>query len=117
MVRSTIDSQPTFLRRAALLGCLLATVLTQRAAASEVRVYVIAGGSNALGYGSDAALLPPELSGSQVYIPFWFEDGMYTAGPWLTSNGALVPLQPQMDPTRIVFGGVTSGFGAELSAG
>jgi hypothetical protein len=117
MVRSTIDPQPTFVRRVALFGCLLATVLTPRAAANEVRVYVLAGGSNGLGYGVDAALLPPDLSGPQKFVPFWFEDGFYTAGPWLTSNGTLVPLHPQIDPTGIVFGGVNSGFGPELSAG
>ena len=96
---------------------LLLVALSPNATANDVRVYVLAGSSNSVGYGCDAALLPPELSGLQADVPFWFEDGVLTDGPWVTSGGALVPLQPQVDSTGIVFGGVSTGFGPEISAG
>jgi hypothetical protein len=89
----------------------------------EIRVFVFAGSSNALGYGADAAELPPELGSPQGDIRFWFDDGIFIDGPRVTSGGTLVPLQAQPnDPSGSVFGPwsgppIPSGFGPELSAG
>lgn len=46
-------------------------------AADPVRVLILAGQSNAVGYGSDASLLPPALSSPQTDVRFWFDEGPF----------------------------------------
>jgi hypothetical protein len=106
-----------------LIGGALAAPTPRPAPGGIVRVFVLAGSSNALGYGADAFLLPPELSGPQADVRFWYEDGVGTGGPWVTSGGTLVPLQRQPnDPAGIVFGpfsgpALVMGFGPEIAGG
>ncbi|MGH8528308.1 MAG: sialate O-acetylesterase [Nevskiales bacterium] len=107
-----------------ILGTLtLFSVLTWHAPAfaAEVRVFVLAGQSNAVGFGSNASDLPPELSAPQNDVRFWFEEGPFDSvnNPSLriNSGGAFVPLQFQTDPSGATFGGLTSGFGPEIMLG
>src|SRR5262249_58718489 len=46
------------------------------ARADVVRVFVVAGQSNAVGYGADAFQPPANLQTPQIDIRFWFEDGV-----------------------------------------
>ncbi len=88
--------------------------------ADEVRVFFVAGQSNAVGCGADAELLPPELYAPQADVLFWFEEGpwgsVHDPGRRIRSDG-WVPLQFQSDPVYGTFGWVDDGFGPEIKAG
>ena len=65
------------LRSVAWFALLLAVALTRTvpsAGAAEVQVLVLAGQSNAVGYGSDATFLPPALAVPQTDIRFRFDE-------------------------------------------
>src|SRR5512139_1017353 len=88
--------------------------------ADEVRVFLVAGQSNAVGCGSDAGLLPPELYAPQPDVLFWFEEGswgsVHDPARRIRSDG-WVPLQFQSDPVYGTFGSVVNGFGPEIKLG
>lgn len=102
---------------ASLLSLLLTAGSTR---ASEFAVFIVAGGANALGRGTDVAELPPEYQSPQNDVLFWYEEGSLSSvqNPALRvrSNG-FVPLHYQIDTTGTTFGGPESGFGPELSLG
>lgn len=93
---------------------------TSVANASEFAVFIIAGQSNAVGYGSSADELPLEFQSPQTDILFWYEEGPAEAVQNMSlrirSNG-FVPLHYQTDSTGATFGGAIQGFGAEISFG
>jgi len=86
----------------------------------EVRVFLVAGQSNAVGCNSDAGKLPPELYTPQPDVLFWFEEG-----PWGSvhdpvrriRSDAWLPLQFQSDPDYGTFGWYDDGFGPEIRLG
>jgi cysteine-rich repeat protein len=91
------------------------------AAADPVMVFIVAGQSNAVGYGSDATLLPPPLDAPQADVRFRFDEGPFfaLANPSLriTSGEGLIPLQFQTDPSSLTFAGPIDGFGPEIKLG
>jgi|GEM_PF-1545605 len=99
---------------------IVVTVWIGTAAASEKKVIIVAGQSNAVGFGSDANDLPPALSVPQTDILFWFEEGpwdsVYDPARRIGSN-AWIPLQYQSDLTFGTFGWLTDGFGSEIKLG
>lgn len=91
-----------------------------RSWADEVRVFVVAGQSNAVGCNSDASQLPPELHAPQLDVLFWFEEGPWSAvhdPSRRIRSGAWVPLQFQSDPHYGTFGSFVNGFGPEIKLG
>src|SRR5262245_57949355 len=107
---------PMLLGIAAMLA---ATV--RRAPAAVVQVVVVAGQSNAVGYGSDAAGLPPALSVPQTDIRFRFEEGSFfsLSNPALRidSHDVFGALHFQSDPSGLTFFGPVDGFGPEMALG
>ncbi len=88
---------------------------------AEVAVFILAGQSNAVGFGSDANELPPALQSPQNDILFWFEEGPFNSvndpGLRINSGDAFVALQFQTDPSTATFGGLVDGFGPEMTLG
>jgi hypothetical protein len=88
--------------------------------ADDVRVFLVAGQSNAVGYGANPSGLPPELYAPQPDVLFWFEEGPWDAvhnpGRRIRSGG-WVPLQFQSDRHYSTFGPLTDGFGPEIKLG
>ncbi len=86
-----------------------------------VNLVIVAGQSNALGYGAAADELPPELYTPQADIRFWFEEGSNIAilDPALriSSGDAWIPLQFQVDASGSTFLDDSGGFGPEVSLG
>jgi cysteine-rich repeat protein len=91
------------------------------AAADPVQVFIVGGQSNAVGYGSDANLLPPALYAPQADVRFWFDEGSFFSivNPSLRidSGDAFVPLAFQSDPSTLTFAGPVDGFGPEIKLG
>ncbi|MHC4941936.1 MAG: sialate O-acetylesterase [Planctomycetota bacterium] len=95
--------------------CLSASIST-----AQVKVFVLAGESNAVGYGSSAYYLPTNLQKAQVQVLFSFE-----IGPWdsVTNPAKRIssrewgPLQYQTDHDFGTFGPYVNGFGPEIKAG
>ncbi len=91
--------------------------------AAPVKVFVLAGQSNAVGYGAAASQLPPALSAPQTDVRFWWDiSGIFFGGaedPHTDSGDMFVPLAYQSHPTA--FGsfvyGITEGFGPEITLG
>jgi len=96
-------------------------VATVPAVASPVVVFIVAGQSNAVGYGSDASLLPPPLDAPQSDVGFWFDEGPFfaLANPSLRidSGDMQIPLQFQTDGSGLTFSGPVNGFGPEIKLG
>src|SRR5262249_11243966 len=91
---------------------------TDSPSALPLQVLVLAGQSNAVGYGADASLLPPELYAPQTDVRFWYDVGITilgTPGPRIDSGNQFVPLQFQSN--ALIFGGVAHGFGPEIKLG
>jgi cysteine-rich repeat protein len=90
-------------------------------AAAPVDVFILAGQSDAVGFGSNAADLPPELFAPRPDIPFWFAEGPIFALAfevfWITSGSAFVPLGFQSDPSGFTFNGPVDGYGCEITLG
>jgi len=108
--------------RSAYLMLILGGIASSGASyADTVKVFVLAGQSNAVGFGSDANELPPELYAPQSDVLLWFEEGPYNSvdNPELriSSGEAFVELQFQHDPTGATFGGLVDGFGPEIKLG
>jgi hypothetical protein len=101
-------------------GILLLLFLCAQIGHAQVKVFVVAGQSNAVGYGSSAYYLPAELQGAHVKVLFNFEEG-----PWdsVTNPAKRIsslgwrPLQYQSDPNNSTFGPFINGFGPEIKAG
>jgi hypothetical protein len=89
--------------------------------AAVVQVLILAGQSNAVGYGSDAAGLPPELAVPQTDIRFRFDEGsifsLMNPSLRIDSRDRFVPLQFQSDPTGMTFFGPLHGFASEMKIG
>jgi cysteine-rich repeat protein len=89
--------------------------------ADPVMVFILAGQSNAVGYGSEASLLPPPLDMPQTDVRFWFDEGPFFAlfDPSLRidSGDMLVALQYQSDPSGLTFATTNDGFGSEIKLG
>lgn len=100
-----------------LAPLILAALALAARAQETVQLYILAGQSNAVGYGTNAAQLPVELAQPQPDVQFLFEEGYYDPGLRISSNGQLVPLAPQTATDIQVFGGPLSGFGEELTLG
>lgn len=105
----------------AVTASLLSLVLTAGSAtASEFALFIVAGGTNALGRGTNVTDLPQEFQSPQNDVLFWYEEGsvasVQNSAMRIRSNG-FVPLQYQIDTTGTTFGGPMAGFGAELSLG
>lgn len=90
-------------------------------AADPVQVFIVAGQSNAVGYGSDANLLPPALYAPQADVRFWFDEGSFFSignpSMRIDSGDAFVPLAFQSDPSGLTFAGPVDGFGPEIKLG
>ncbi len=111
-------------RRAALPLAVLAAPLAPAIAspgAEPVRIFVVAGQSNAVGAGAAASQLPTELLAPQRDVRFWFEigpaDGVHDLAMRVSSGGKFVPLAHQTDASARTFGGAIDGFGPELRLG
>lgn len=108
----------------ALLGRIIlgtSTLLACHLAKGEViRVFVIAGQSNAIGSGASADGLPPAVKSPQADVRFWFDEGPLGAvtnqSIRTTSGGEFVALQHQLDPTQRIFD-TGAGFGPEIMVG
>lgn len=88
--------------------------------AAEVKVFILAGQSNAVGFGSDANSLPPALYAPQTDVLFWYEEGPFNSisdTSLRIKSGGFVPLKFQTDPSGATFGGLTDGFGPEIKMG
>lgn len=106
------------MRRSLLI--LTGMVLLAGIASAKVKVYIVAGQSNAVGYASQAILLPPNLQDPQKNVMFWYEEGPSGSA----SNPSLrirstgwVPLKFQTDPDHKTFGDNINGFGSEIKLG
>ncbi len=90
-------------------------------AAGTVRIFVVAGQSNAVGAGSAAAELSPAWHAPQRDVRFWFEigpaEGVEHLALRVTSGGKFVPLSFQTDASARTFGSAIDGFGPELRLG
>lgn len=89
-------------------------------AGSSVRVVVVAGQSNAVGFGSSADELRAPQRAPRADILLRFEEGLFSAvsdpSQRIRSSG-FVPLAYQTDPSGATFGGLGDGFGPELQLG
>lgn len=98
-----------------------ATELTPPRLDQNLQVIILAGQSNAVGYGSNANQLPPELYAPQTDVLFWYEEGPYNSihnPSWrISSGGQFVPLRYQTDAVFGTFGGIQNGFGPEIKLG
>lgn len=90
------------------------------ARAESVRLYILAGQSNAVGSGADAMQLPAPLQAPRADIRFWYEVGPLYAKSApayrLTSGGAFAPLAPQEDLPGLTFD-TSPGCGPEITLG
>src|SRR5262249_54094990 len=97
------------MRRAVVVAVFWSFIAAAGAAADPVRVFLVAGQSNTVGYGSDADLLPPALHAPQNDVRFRFDEGSFfsLASPSLRidSGEQLIPLGYQTDPTGLTFNG------------
>ena len=86
-----------------------------------LQVIILAGQSNAVGYGANASQLPPELYAPQNDVLLWYEEGpinsIHNPARRINSGGLFVPLRYQTDTSYGTFGGVTNGFGPEIKLG
>lgn len=94
----------------------------QRPTPKRVSIFIVAGQSNAIGFGTDAADLPVEFSAPLPQVRFWYDIGNDESvsdpnAPRRTSGGEFVPLAPVADPTGEIFGGAAAGFGPEIGIG
>ncbi|MFH2000208.1 MAG: sialate O-acetylesterase, partial [Planctomycetota bacterium] len=99
----------------------VSTLLADAQTVPDAKVFILAGQSNAMGYGSNAKLLPEELHAPQMDVRFWYEEGRLPAmlEPWkrLKSDG-WEPLMFQSCTKKMVFGmNIINGFGAEIKLG
>lgn len=109
----------------AALATALLSFASGAAAASPatglVRIFVVAGQSNAVGAGAAAAQLPPYWYAPQPDVRLWFEIGPAesVANPAMrvSSSGNFVPLCFQTDASGRTFGSSIHGFGPELRLG
>jgi cysteine-rich repeat protein len=108
-------------RRAFAIAILCLLGRAAVAGADPVQVVILAGQSNAVGYGSDANLLPPALYAPQTDVRFWFDEGSFFSIPnpslRIDSGDAFVPLKFQSDPSGLTFAGPVDGFGSEIKLG
>lgn len=86
-----------------------------------MRIFVVAGQSNAVGAGSAAAELSPAWHAAQPDVRLWFEigpaEGIEHLAVRITSGGKFVPLAFQTDASGRTFGSSIEGFGPELRLG
>lgn len=87
----------------------------------DAKVFVLAGQSNAYGYGSNANKLPPELNSYQTDVRLWYEEGQYPSmlNPIkrIKSDG-WEPLCYQIRGKYPVFGlSIKKGFASEIKLG
>lgn len=94
---------------------------TLAAGGQTIELHVLAGQSNAVGYGADPDSLPAEWAKPMPEVPFWYvvgpEESITDPGLRIDSMGGFVPLAPQHDPSGATFGPNLSGFGPELLMG
>ncbi|MFN0241660.1 MAG: sialate O-acetylesterase [Planctomycetota bacterium] len=86
-----------------------------------VSIFIVAGQSNAIGFGTNAAHLPPEYNTPLPVVRHWYELGSDASidDPLLrrTSGDQFEELAPLADPTGEMFGGAAAGFGPEIGLG
>jgi hypothetical protein len=109
-----------WLRTKLVWGVVLVLVAGRWCRADDVRVFLVAGQSNAVGCNSDASELPPELYAPQLDVLFWYEEGpwgtVHDPGRRIRSDG-WEPLEFQSDPAYGTFGWYVDGFGPEVKLG
>jgi hypothetical protein len=103
-----------------MIAVLATLILSAASSSAKVKVYIVAGQSNAVGHASRAYLLPEKLKAPQMNVMFWYEEG-----PSDSVNNPLKriasegwePLMYQTDPDHHTFGNFLSGFGPEIKLG
>jgi cysteine-rich repeat protein len=105
----------------AIASMAIVAVYPRGVRAAPVEVFILGGQSDAVGFGSMASQLPPELQAPQTDVRFWFDEGpifaLFDPSFFIDSGNAFVPLHFQSDPSRFTFGGPIDGFGSEITLG